>query len=310
VRVLITGADGQLGRDLQDALGGRVPEGGVRCALWGPEGPRPGLRHEVLATGLRGGARAMPVDDRDAVLHTVLAFRPEVVIHGAALTAVDLCETEVATAYAINAVGTRNVAEAAALVGAHMVYVSTNYVFDGTAGRPYVEWDTPCPASVYGASKLAGERECRPGSTIVRTSWLCGAHGANIVATALRLAAGEAELRFVDDQHGTPTFTADLAPALVTLGLDRRPGTFHVTNGGATTWWGFVRAILAAAGDDPERVRAIRTSDLEPPRPAPRPAYAVLENLALRLGGLPALPDWQDGLSRLVPVLRSHESRT
>jgi dTDP-4-dehydrorhamnose reductase len=241
------------------------------------------------------------------VLHTVLAFRPEVLIHGAALTAVDLCETEIATAYAINAVGTRNVAEAAALVGAHMVYVSTDYVFDGTAGRPYVEWDMPCPISVYGASKLAGERECRPGATIVRTSWLCGAHGANIVATALRLAAGDEELRFVDDQHGTPTFTADLAPAIVTLGLDRRPGIFHVTNGGATTWWGLVRAVLAAAGEDPERVRAIRTAELDPPRPARRPAYAVLDNLALRLCGLPALPDWQDGLSRLVPVLRSNE---
>ena len=95
---------------------------------------------------------------------------------------------------------------------------------------------------MYGASKLAGERECRPGSTIVRTSWLCGAHGANMAVTALRLADGEGELRFVDDQHGSPTFTADLAPAIVTLGLDRRPGIFHVTNGGATTWWGFVRA--------------------------------------------------------------------
>jgi dTDP-4-dehydrorhamnose reductase len=304
VRVLITGADGQLGRDLQDALAGRVPDGGVRCALLGPEGPRPGLCHEVLPTDIG----TMRVDDRDAVLHTLTAFRPELVIHGGALTAVDLCEAEVETAYAVNAVGTRNVAEAAALVGAHLVYVSTDYVFDGMAGRPYVEWDAPCPTSVYGASKLAGERECRPGSTIVRTSWLCGAHGANMVAIALRLAAGEGELRFIDDQHGSPTFTADLAPAIVTLGLDRRPGTFHVTNGGATTWWGFVRAILAAAGEDPERVRAIATAELDPPRPAPRPPYSVLDNLALRLSGLPALPDWQDGLSRLVSVLRAHEA--
>ena len=120
-------------------------------------------------------------------------------------------------------------------------------------------------------SKLAGERECRPGSTIVRTSWLCGAHGTNIVATALRLAEGDGELRFVDDQHGSPTFTADLAPAVVTLGLDRRPGIFHVTNSGATTWWGFVRAVLAEAGADPERVQPITTAELDPPRPAPAP---------------------------------------
>jgi dTDP-4-dehydrorhamnose reductase len=300
MRVLVTGADGQLGRDLQDALAGRVPAGGRRCSLRAPDGPLTGLRHEVLATDIGN----MRVDDRDAVLTIFHDFRPEVVLHGGAITAVDLCETEVDLAFAVNAIGTRNVAEAAALVGAHVLYVSTDYVFDGTSDRPYREWDTPHPMSVYGASKLAGERECRPGSTIVRTSWVCGAHGANMVKTALRLAEGDGELRFVDDQHGSPTFTADLAAAIVTLGLDRRPGTFHVTNQGATTWWGFVRAVLAEVGGDPERVKAISTADLDPPRPAPRPANSVLDNLALRLGGLPALPDWQDGLSRLVAALR------
>jgi dTDP-4-dehydrorhamnose reductase len=253
----------------------------------------------VLATDVD----TMRVDDRDAVLHTFLSFQPEVVLHGGALTAVDLCETEPDLAYTVNTIGTRNVAEAAALVGAHVVYVSTDYVFDGTGSRPYKEWDPPNPTSVYGATKLAGERECRPGSTIVRTSWVSGAHGANMVVTALRLAAGEGELRFIDDQHGSPTFTADLAPAIVTLGLDRRPGIFHVTNSGATTWWGFVRAILAEAGADPERVLPIATGELDPPRPAPRPANSVLDNAALRLSGLPALPDWRDGLARLVPAL-------
>jgi len=259
------------------------------------------LDHDVLATDID----TMRVDDRDAVLSVFTDFRPELVLHGGALTAVDLCETEVDTAFAVNAAGTRHIAEATALVGAHVVYVSTDYVFDGTSGRPYREWDPPCPTSVYGASKLAGERECRPGSTIVRTSWLCGAHGANMVSTALRLADGEGELRFVDDQHGSPTFTADLAPAVVTLGLGRRPGVFHVTNSGATTWWGFVRAVLAEAGADPDRVKPIKTAELDPPRPAPRPAYSVLDNMALRVSGLPALPDWQDGLSRLVTALRS-----
>jgi dTDP-4-dehydrorhamnose reductase len=303
VRILVTGADGQLGRDLLDALAGRVPAGGRRCALTGPEGPRKGLKHEVLATDIGN----MRVDDRDEVLHTFLGFRPELVLHGGAFTAVDLCETEVDGAYAVNAIGTRNVAESASLVGAHVVCVSTDYVFDGTGGRPYREWDAPNPTSVYGASKLAGERECRPGSTIVRTSWLCGAHGNNIVRTALRLADGEGELRFVDDQYGSPTFTADLAPAIVTLGLDRRPGIFHVTNTGATTWWGLVRAALAEAGADPERVKPIRTASRNDP--APRPAYSVLDNMALRLSGLPALPDWQDGLARLVPVLLSQQQQ-
>ncbi len=249
----------------------------------------------------------MRVDDRDAVLTTFSAFRPELVLHGGAFTAVERCESEVDAAYAVNATGTRHIAEAAALVGAHVVYVSTDYVFDGSAARPYREWDAPSPNSVYGASKLAGERECRPGSTIVRTSWLCGAHGANMVVTALRLAGGEGMLRFVNDQHGSPTFTADLAPAVVTLGLDRRPGTFHVTNSGATTWWGLVRAVLEEAGADPERVLPIGTSELDPPQVAPRPAYSVLDNMALRLSGLPALPDWRDGLARLVPALKARQ---
>ena len=302
MRILITGAYGQLGRDLSDALAGRVPDGGRRCALLGPEGPREGLRHEVLGTDID----TMRVDDRDAVLHTFADFRPELVLHGGAMTAVDLCESEVDTAFAVNAVGTRNVADAAALVGAHVVYVSTDYVFDGTSPRPYREWDPPCPKSVYGASKLAGECEVRPGSTIVRTSWVCGAHGKNMVGTALGLAEGEGELRFVSDQHGSPTFTADLAPAIVTLGLDRRPGIFHVTNSGATTWWGFVRSVLAEAGSDPERVHPISTAEWAAGRTvAPRPENSVLDNMALRLSGLPLLPDWQDGLSRLVRALRT-----
>ena len=192
VRILITGADGQLGRDLRDCLAGRVPAAaGVRPARprGAAAGARPrgaGDRHRRHA-GRRPGRRPAHVP----------AFRPELVLHGGALTAVDLCETEVDLAFAVNAMGTRHVAEAAALVGAHLVYVSTDYVFDGTATRPYREWDRPNPASVYGASKLAGERECRPGSTIVRTTWVCGAHGANMVVTALRLAAadGRAALR-------------------------------------------------------------------------------------------------------------------
>ena len=304
MRILITGADGQLGRDLLDALSGRVPVGGRRCSLLAPEGPLPGLDHELLATDIG----TMRLEDRDAVQHVVRAFRPDLVLHGGAFTAVDACESEVDLAYAVNAVGTRHVAEAAVAVNAHLLYVSTDYVFDGRSERPYREWDAPNPLSVYGASKLAGERECPPGSTIVRTSWVCGAHGANMVKTALRLAEGTGTLRFVDDQHGSPTFTADLAAAIVTLGTDRRPGVFHVTNVGTTTWWGFVRATLEAAGADPGRVQSISTPELDPPRPAPRPANSVLDNMALRLSGLPPLPDWEDGLVRLVNALSVGEA--
>ena len=144
-----------------------------------------------------------------------------------------------------------------------------------------------------------------PSATIVRTAWVCGAHGANMVKTVLRLArsAPADTLRFVDDQHGCPTFTADLARALVRLALDRRPGTFHVTNQGETTWFGFARATLSAAGLDPTRVEPIATADLDPPRPAPRPANSRLDNAALRLSGLPLLPEWTDALDRLVAAL-------
>ena len=307
MRILITGADGQLGRDLQDCLAGRVPGG--RPALRAAR-PRRARGPASTTRCWRTDIDTMPVDDRDAVLSTFSAFRPELVLHGGALTAVDRCETEVDTAFAVNAIGTRHVAEAAALVGAHVVYVSTDYVFDGTADRPYREWDTPCPTSVYGASKLAGERECRPGSTIVRTSWVCGAHGANMVVTALRLAAdGEGELRFVDDQHGSPTFTADLAPAIVTLGLDRRPGPLPRDQ---QRRHHLVGLRAGGAGRGRRRPRAGAAHHAPPsstrPVPRPRPANSVLDNMALRLSGLPALPDWQDGLARLVPALRAQQA--
>jgi dTDP-4-dehydrorhamnose reductase len=297
VNVLVTGAGGQLGRDLVDAFGGTVPAGGRRCSLYGPDGPGPA----VVVVGLDHAA--LPVDDRGAVLAAVDGLRPDVVVHAGAWTAVDACEADPDRAFAVNALGTRHVAEAAERSGAHLVYVSTDYVFDGRSPRPYVEWDETNPRSTYGRSKLGGERECPPGSTIVRTSWVCGAHGANMVKTALRLARGDGPLRFVDDQHGCPTFTADLAAAVVTLATDRRPGVHHVTNQGATTWFGFVRAVLAAAGHDGDRVEPIATADLDPPRPAPRPANSVLDNAALRLGALPLLPPWEDGLDRLVKAL-------
>ncbi len=297
MNVLVTGAGGQLGRDLVDAFGGTVPAGGRRCSLYGPDGP--GRTGDVV--GLDHAA--LPVDDRGAVLAAVDGLRPDVVVHAGAWTAVDACEADPDRAFAVNALGTRHVAEAAERSGAHLVYVSTDYVFDGRSPRPYIEWDETNPLSVYGRSKLGGERECPPGSTIVRTSWVCGAHGANMVKTALRLAGGDGPLRFVDDQHGSPTFTADLAAAVVTLATDRRPGVHHVTNQGATTWFGFVRAVLAAAGHDGSRVEPIATADLAPPRPAPRPANSVLDNAALRLGALPLLAPWEDGLDRLVKAL-------
>ena len=221
MRVLVTGADGQLGRDVLDALAGRVPAGGRRCSLLAPEGPLPGLDYEVLATDIG----TMRVDDRDAVQYLFHAFRPDLVLHCGAITAVDACETEVDLAYAVNAIGTRNVAEAAGGRRRPPALRLDRLRLRRDVGRGRTGSGTRTnPLSVYGASKLAGERECPPGSTIVRTSWVCGAHGSNIVKTALRLAEGEGILRFVDDQQGSPTFTADLAAAIVTLGHRQAPG--------------------------------------------------------------------------------------
>jgi dTDP-4-dehydrorhamnose reductase len=226
-------------------------------------------------------------------------------VHAAAWTEVDACEADPDRALAANGLGTRHVAEAARRVGAHLCYLSTDYVFDGTKPGPYTEWDDPNPQSVYGRSKLAGERELGrdPASTVVRLSWVCGRHGANMVKTILRLAAERDQLAFVDDQRGHPTFAADAAGAIRRLVAERRPGLFHVTNQGVVTWYEFARAVLESAGLDPERVRPISTAELDPPRPAPRPANSVLDNLALRLSGLPLLPHYRASLDRLVAEL-------
>jgi dTDP-4-dehydrorhamnose reductase len=137
---------------------------------------------------------------------------------------------------------------------------------------------------------------------VARTGWVCGAHGGNIVRTVLGL-LDRPELAFVDDQHGCPTFTADLAPMVRRLAVERRAGVHHVTNQGATTWFGFVREIVELAGGDPGRVRPVSTAELDPPRAAPRPARSVLDNAALRFGGLPLLPHYRDGLERLLRQL-------
>ena len=191
LRVLVTGGNGQLGRDLRDVLAGAEPDGGLAAdRLDGT--PFATVEHgdfEVLSTDID----TLDLVDRTAVRDAVDGFRPGLVLHCGAYTAVDACESDPDTAFAVNAMGTRHVAEAAASVGAHLVYVSTDYVFDGTADRPYVEWDAPGPRSVYGRSKLGGEQDVRAISggsgTIVRTAWVSGAHGANMVKTVQRVAA-------------------------------------------------------------------------------------------------------------------------
>lgn len=281
MKVVITGAAGQLGVDLVE-----------HCTAIGDE---------VVAVD----RSSLDITDRDAVHRLLAAERPDALINAAAYTAVDDCETNEELAVAVNATAVGHLADACEAVGAHLVHVSTDYVFDGTLDRPYREDDPTNPESAYGRSKLAGEISAGPTAAIARTSWVCGEHGNNMVKLVLRLAANpDQQLAFVDDQRGHPTFAADLAPALRRLAVDRRSGIYHLTNQGAVSWYEFVAEILTAAGHDPARVRPIATADLDPPRPAPRPANSVLDNAAWRAAGSPPLRHFREPLAELVAKLQ------
>ena len=283
MRVLITGAGGQLGIDV------------VRCCNDAGDDVT-AASHDQLDIG-----------DRDAVLGALTTLRPDVVVNCAAWTAVDACESDPARAMADNGLAVRWLAEGCDQVGARLVQISTDYVFDGLLDRPYVESDTPSPQSVYGSSKLAGETEALalgPAATIVRTSWVCSRHGSNMVKTIMRLAAERSELAFVDDQVGHPTFTSDLAPMIRRLAIDGRSGIHHVTNQTATSWYGFACEVVTAMGKDPAMVRPITTAELQPPRPARRPANSVLDNAVLRAAGIRLLRDFTEPLRETVEALQ------
>jgi dTDP-4-dehydrorhamnose reductase len=279
VKLLVTGAGGQLGHDV------------VAHAS--------SVGDEVIAAD----RASIDIADRDSVIAAVRSIRPDAIVNAAAYTAVDACETNVDHAFAVNAHAVEFLAEVAADVGAHLVHVSTDYVFDGTLDRAYREDDPTNPQSVYGQSKLAGERVAGARSAIVRTSWVSGEHGDNMVKLVLRLARPDAELAFVDDQHGCPTFTADLAPALRRIAVERRSGMHHLTNQGPVSWYEFVQEVLRAAGHDPAMVRPISTAELVPPRPAPRPANSVLDNAVWRDAGFEPLRDFRAPLRELVTRL-------
>jgi len=279
-RFVVTGAGGQLGTDLVKVL---------------DESP-----HD--AVGLSRGE--LDVTDRAAVHEVIAELSPAVVLHAGAMTAVDVCETEPDAAFAANAIAPRWVVEACDEIGAKVVLFSTDYVFSGDLDRPYNEWDLTGPRSIYGLSKLAGEQALRRRDLVVRTSWLCGANGSNMVKTVLRLASQGVEMSFVEDQIGNPTFTNDLAAMTLRLVEAEATGVAHVTNQGATSWFGFVQGILAAAGHSPDLVRPITTEELDPPRPAPRPANSVLDNGLVRLLDLGETRPWADALREVVEELR------
>jgi dTDP-4-dehydrorhamnose reductase len=264
VTIHVVGAGGMLGRDLVRAAG----EGAIA------------LTHAEL-----------DVTDRGAVLD---ALRGATVVNCAAYTDVDGAERESAEAHAINADGARNVAEAAERV----LYVSTDYVFDGSKAEPYVESDPTGPLQEYGHSKLAGERataEANDNHLVVRSSWLFGAGGRNFVDTMLAFGRDREELLVVDDQVGSPTFTGHLAEALVALAAADERGVLHVAGGGSCSWYSFARAIFDRSGVDAD-LRPCTTDEF--PRPARRPANSVLASER----GAPVLPAWQDGLDAYLGV--------
>lgn len=275
MRVLITGAHGQLGRDLT-----------AHCSASGDE-------------VVEASRSMLDISNLEAVNAMVREVAPDVVVNCAAWTAVDACEGDPARAELVNGTAPGWLATAARATGAHFVQISTDYVFDGESSRAYTETDLPNPKSEYGRSKLIGEQQAGRDSTIVRTSWVYSRHGGNMVATICRLMREQKTLRFVDDQVGRPTSTVDLAVAVRHLAVGKWAGLYHCANHGAVSWHDFAQAVMEAAGEDPSRVEPIKTSDMVPPRAAPRPMNSVFDCSKLE-SMIGTLPDFREGLSGIV----------
>ena len=253
----------------------------------------------VQLVALRHGDFA--IEDAQAVERTVGRERPDWIINCAAYTQVDRAEAEPETAQRVNAIGPANLARAARQTGARLLQISTDYVFDGRAARPYREDDPVGPLNVYGRTKLAGEQAVRDilpqEHLIVRSQWLFGAGGPNFVATILRLARERPELKVVNDQHGRPTYAPDLAVALWKLIACDARGTVHCANEGEATWFDVARAAIIAAG---LRTLVVPCTTADMPRPARRPQFSVLD--CARYGGIVGSPlrPWQAALKQLT----------
>lgn len=293
--VLVPGGRGQLGSDLA-TVGARF--GTVRAP----------------------GSAELDITDATAIAHALDELRAAatdsgaapVVCNAAAYTLVDAAESDVERAFAVNATGPGLLAAACAARDIPLLHVSTDYVFPGDADHPYEPDDETGPHTVYGRSKLAGEQAvlaAGPLTWVVRTAWVYGATGGNFVKTMARLGRERPELSVVDDQRGTPTWSADLAAGLlslaelVTSGSGTGPRVLHCTGGGDTTWHGFARAIFTALGEDPSRVKPCTTADF--PRAAPRPAYSVLSDASWRAAGLTPLRPWDAALTDFVATHRA-----
>src|SRR4051794_734268 len=278
MRIAVTGANGQVGRAVQNAAASS------------------GMEMIPFASA------ALDVSDAAAVQDALVPLAPDCIIHAAAFTDTDACEAQTDRAYAVNALGTGYVAAAAAVIGCPLVAISTNYVFDGQRDAPYDEFDSPNPTSVYARSKWAGEIAAqRTGASllIVRTSMIYAEEGRNFVRTMLALAERGTPLRVVADQWGQPTYATDLAYGLLALARRPLPGIYHLTNSGTASWYEWAVEVFRIAGLDPE-VPPIPAVDF--PRPCVPPTNGVLVNRAAAHLAI-TLPPWQDGLARCLATM-------
>ena len=281
MRVLIFGATGLLGRALME---------------------------ESRGDEVRGlGSRDADIRSPQEIQSVVAQHRPDWIVLAAAYTDVDGCETNRDLAFAVNSTGAANVARACADASSKLLFLSTDYVFDGSKGHPYETNDPIRPQSVYGRTKARAEEEIRkilPEACVVRTSWVFGVGGKCFPDTILRLAASRESLDVVDDQRGSPTYTIDLARAIIGLCRKNASGTVHVTNSEDCTWFEFAKEIIADAG---LKTQVLPTTTERFPRPAPRPKYSVLSPSSLRRYGI-VMPSWQDALARYLKERGDHSS--
>ena len=271
MKILITGAYGMLGSDLREVL----------------------KNHELIVTG----SKDLDITNEENVIEFIDENSPEVVINAAAYTAVDDCETNYDEAYAVNAIGPKNLAIACKKQDVPLVHISTDYVFDGSKRTPLLENDALGPQSAYGKTKLEGEKfiqEYTDKYFILRTAWLYGIHGNNFVQTMLSLAENHDEITVVDDQIGSPTYSLDLAVSIANLLNSDKYGIYHLTNEGECSWYEFSKRIFELSDVD---VKVLPVTTEEFPRPAPRPHYSVLSNQKWIKAGFPPMRKYEEALS-------------
>ncbi|MCC7550566.1 MAG: dTDP-4-dehydrorhamnose reductase [Methanobacterium sp.] len=278
MKVLIIGSEGMLGHDLVDILS---------------------EENEISTTTID----TLDITDIEKTIETVKNINPDVVVHAAAFTDVDGSESKADLAYQVNVLGSRNVAVACRETDSALVYICTDYVFDGTKGTPYQEYDQTNPLSVYGKTKHLGEvyvRDLLSKFYIVRTSWLYGYHGPNFITTMLKLAETHDTISVVSDQIGSPTYTVDLAKAIAKLIKKPAYGIYHVTNSDHCSWYEYAQLIFEIAGKDID-LKPVTTEEFG--SPAPRPKYSVLDNYNWKMEGFPKIRSYKDALKEYMQLL-------